>query len=67
MIKCEVEYHYSALLVKFEDGKSLLIQADYDQYQFVQDCGVRNCSMDSSTWSIENIEECMEEYYDIAE
>jgi len=66
MIKCTVEYHYSALLVKFEDGKSLLIQVDYDQHQFVQDCGI-SCSFDSSEWMIETIEECPEEYYDVAD
>ena len=58
MIKCTVEDHYTALLVSFEDGKTLLIQPDLDQYAFIQDCGVDD-------W--QDIEECPDEYYDMAE
>lgn len=59
-VKCTVEYHHTAYLVKFEDGKSLLLQVDIDQEAFAQDCGYE--------WSeIEDIIECPEEYYDVAE
>ena len=59
-VNCTVEYHYSAVLVKFEDGKSLLIQVDTDQEAFAQDCGTEiDC--------ITEIESCPVEYYDIAE
>ena len=60
MVKCTVEYHYSAVLVTFEDGKTLLIQADYDQEEFAHNCGTEpSC--------ITEIEECPEEYYNVAE
>lgn len=59
-IPCTVEYHYSAVLVKFRDGKSLLLQSDIDQEEFAQNCGYE-------VGVIDEIEECPEEYYDVAE
>ena len=40
MIKCKVENHHSAILVTFEDGSNLLIQPDFEQFGFGQDCGL---------------------------
>ena len=37
MIKCTAEDHYTALLVSFEDGKTLLIQPDFAQQAFIKD------------------------------
>lgn len=60
MIQCTVEHHHSAVLVTFEDGKTLLLQAQADQEEFAQNCGTEvSC--------IDEIEECSEEYYDLAE
>ena len=60
MVNCTVEYHYSAVLVEFDDGKTLLIQEQADQEEFAQNCGTEvSC--------ITEIESCPEEYYDIAE
>lgn len=58
MIKCTAEHHYSAILVKFDDGKSLLIQGDIDQEAFLNDCGVTD---------VDDVECCSSEYYDFAE
>jgi L-asparaginase II len=60
MVNCTVEYHFSAVLVRFEDGKSLLIQVDTDQEAFAHSCGTElSC--------ITEIESCPSDYYDIAE
>lgn len=58
MVKCSVELHYSAYLVSFDDGKTLLIQGDSDQQSFLESCGVED---------YQDVEECPEEYYDMAE
>lgn len=60
MVNCTVTYHYSAVLVEFEDGKTLLLQSQDDQEAFAQDCGFE-------VGYIDEIEECPEEYYDVAE
>jgi len=60
MVKCTVEHHFSAVIVRFTDGKSLLIQGGDDQEAFAQDCGTElSC--------ITDIERCAAEYYDFAE
>ena len=60
MVNCTVEYHHSAVLVEFDDGKTLLLQSQDDQEEFAQNCGYEvDC--------IDEIEECPEEYYDVAE
>ena len=58
MIKCTAKYHYCAILVTFDDGKTLLIQPDYDQEAFLSDCGVTD---------VDDVECCPSEYYDFAE
>lgn len=58
MIKCTVKDHYTALLVEFEEGKSLLIQDDMEQSDFVTDCG-------KNDW--QDIESCPEVYHGLAE
>ena len=62
MIKCTVKNHYTALLVTFEDKKTLLIQPDYEQLSFAIDCGFIDKGADFT-----DIEECPDEYYDMAE
>jgi hypothetical protein len=57
---CTVEYHFSAVIVRFKDGKSLLLQSDIDQEEFAQNCG-------EEVSNIDEIEECPAEYYDVAE
>lgn len=71
MIPCTVKEHYTALLVEFEDGKSLLIQSDYEQADFAYACGLFT---DMEEWldnfgnyDFTDITECPEEYYDLAE
>jgi len=39
MVRCTVEGHYSAWLVTFDNGASLLLQSDYDQAAFAVGCG----------------------------
>jgi hypothetical protein len=58
MVNCTAEHHFSAILVRFEDGKTLLIQGDTDQEAFLNDCGVTD---------IDDVERCSSEYYDYAE
>ena len=79
MVKCKVSYHYSALLIEFEDGKSLLLQPDTDQSAFAVDCGLIAAPPDwdglpsnlvGETWEqaeLEAIEECPVVYYVMAE
>ncbi len=79
MIKCTVIAHHGAYIVKFEDGKSILLQSDYDQAQFAADCGAVKCPdnwdgslttvLESQAWidcDLTDIEECNRVYYDIA-
>lgn len=78
MTKCTVEHHHSAILVKFEDGKSYLIQVDYDQTQFAVDCGmivppekwdgdISSLVEELANCELSDITECPLLYYEIAE
>lgn len=73
MIPCTVKEHHTALLVEFDDGKSLLIQSDYEQADFAFSCGLfKNDSMENwldnfGQYDLTDITECPEEYYDLAE
>lgn len=79
MIPCTVEPHYSCYLVTFEDGKSILLQSDYDQASFAASSGLfssealENFDGRPSTlvgwedFDMTAIEECPDEYYDLAE
>ncbi len=58
MVKCEAEHHYSAILVTFDDGVTLLIQPDYDQEAFLADCNVKD---------VDDVEYCPDEYYELGE
>ena len=67
------------LLVEFEDGKSKLIQSDFDQAAFAVDCGLiaappewdgSPSDLVGETWEkaeLTDITECPFVYYDIAE
>ena len=78
MTKCKVSFQVVGYLVEFEDGKSLFLQSDTDICCFGVHCGVipapKNWDGNSSTlevdyndYDLEEIEECPEEYYNIAE
>ena len=78
MIKCSVKSHYSAYIIEFEDGKSHLIQSDYDQASFAVNCGLITAPNDwdgcpdklGKKWEdcdLEDIDECPEIYYDMAD
>lgn len=45
-VPCEVEEHCTAWLVTFEDGRTLLLQTDYDQASFAVACGVVDSTPD---------------------
>lgn len=70
MFPCCVKYHHSALLVSFVTNKELLIQADYDQLAFAQNCGFmppNSTVKDLADYDLEEIEQCPECYEEIAE
>jgi hypothetical protein len=77
MENCSVEWHHSAVLVTFEDGKTLLLQSDWDYIAFAYACGApigsgdpSSDEFDSKAWEnydITDITECPDEYYDQAE
>ncbi|GAI79550.1 unnamed protein product, partial [marine sediment metagenome] len=78
MIKCDVTYHHTAIIVRFDDGKSLLLQSDNDQASFAVQCGLIKADRDwdgcpiklGQAWidcDLEYIEECPEVYHDMAD
>ena len=79
MVKCTVEQNRMGhLTVTFENGKSLYLQSDYDVASFGVNCGFLPAPNDwdgqpsslPEEWSCEDfdsIEECPEEYEEIAE
>ncbi len=78
MIKCKVSFQVVGYLVEFEDGKSLFLQSDTDICCFGVYCGIIPCpidwekdietlEVDYNDYDLEEIEECPEEYYSIAE
>lgn len=77
MISCEVEYHHTAYIVRFEDGKSLLLQSDWDQASFAVSCGLVQAPDDwdgsptklGQAWidcDLEDITECPDDYHEVA-
>ena len=72
MIPCTVKEHHTAILIEFEDGKTLLIQNDYEQSDFAYACGLFDKNMGNwldcfGQYDFTYITECPEEYYDLAE
>jgi hypothetical protein len=78
MVNCTIEHHYSSIIVHFDDGKSTLIQSDYDQAAFAVNCGLIQAPQDwdgcpdklGQAWidcDLEDIENCPEEYYSMAD
>ena len=78
MIPCTVTRGPVGYLVEFEDGRTLLLQSDYDYVNFGVSCGVipapnnwdgRPSTLRNEWWEydLEEITKCPEDYYDIAE
>ena len=77
-VPCSVEDHYSAWLVEFDGGRSLLLQSDYDQAAFAVACGAIEAPSDwdgcpsalGDNWSdfdASSIWQCPDCYLDVAE
>jgi hypothetical protein len=78
MVNCTVESHYGTYIVTFEDGKTLLLQSDYDQAAFAVACGLVRApdNWDGSpsdlgeAWEnceMTNITKCPGDYYNVVE
>ena len=78
MIPCKVEYHHTAIIVRFNDGKSLLIQNENDQCAFAVDSGLISAPRNwdghadklGKVWTncdLEDITQCSEEYHNMAD
>ena len=72
-VPCTVEWHHSALLVWFDDGRSLLLQQDVEQAEFCYSCGLfeleenENHAIRSRGWQDcdpTQIENCPVAYYE---
>jgi len=77
MVPCTVEGHYSAWLVTFDNGATLLLQSDYDQAAFAVACGAVSAPADwdgtpsalGPAWAAlepSAIEWCPDDYLDVA-
>jgi hypothetical protein len=78
MVPCSVSSHYGSYVVEFDDGRSFLLQSDYDQAYFAVASGFLSAprgwdgspSKLGKSWenfNMEDITECPEEYLDNAE
>ena len=73
MIPCNVEWHYTALLVTFPDraGRSLLLQSDHDRASFTRSCGATTtddpASVEFADCDPTGIRECPDDYLCAAE
>lgn len=79
--RCHCEWHYSALLITFYEGRrksTLLLQTDYDQAAFAVACGVIKADRDwdgtpsklGKAWedcNLTDIDYCPDYYRDVAE
>jgi hypothetical protein len=61
-VPCTVNWHYTALLVTFENGNNLLLQVDTDQNSFIEACGRRYNRHNAGM-----IQYCPDDYYALAE
>lgn len=78
MVPCTVQMHQGAMLVTFDDGRDLLLQADYEQADFCLACGLLDQDLGSADrlgdlmaafadCDPTGIEFCPEEYLEAAE
>ena len=78
MKPCTVGYHYGAWLVTFSDGRTLLLQGDWDQAGFAVSCGAITAPPDwdgspsglGDEWAevdATEIDSCPDEYWILAE
>lgn len=78
MVSCTVETHFTAWLVTFDGGESLLLQSDFDQAAFAVNCGAINAPPDwdglpsklGDSWTSfdpSTIDACPDDYRDLAE
>ena len=78
MTKCTIISHYGAYIVEFKDGKTILLQNDFDKASFAVSCGLiiapdgwDGCPLKlGEAWEncdMEDIEKCPDDYYDVAE
>lgn len=78
MVACTVETHFTAWLVTFDNGASLLLQTDWDQAAFAVACGAIDAPPDwdgcpsklGEAWADldpSTIGECPDDYLDVAE
>jgi hypothetical protein len=71
MIPCRVDNYFSALLVSFPGcARELLIQTDWDQASFCQDCGLIDTNLPSSPAFVDcdptDIHQCPDNYLEVA-
>ena len=77
-IPCAVEEHFGAWLVTFDDGRTLLLQSDWDQAAFAVNCGAITApdSWDGTPSKLgddwlylepDDIDGCPDEYWELAE
>ena len=78
MVPCSVTSHYCSYIVEFQDGRSILLQTDYDQASFAVHSGYIVAPKDwdgcpsklGKAWidfDMTDICQCPEDYLDIAE
>ena len=78
MVPCSVISHYGSYIVEFDNGKSILLQTDYDQASFAVSCGLIKAPRDwdglpsklGQAWidcDMTDIQQCPEEYLENAE
>ena len=78
MVACSVESHYSAWLVTFDDGSTLLLQSDFDQAAFAVHCGAikapdgwdglpSKLGQDWADFDPSTISYCPDDYLDLAQ
>ena len=78
MVACSVETHFTAWLVTFDNGQTLLLQSDFDQAAFAVSCGAIKALEDwdglpsklGADWAAfdpSTIVACPDEYLDAAE
>lgn len=78
MVGCSVTSHYGSYIVEFNNGRTILLQTDYDQAIFAVNSGFLKAPKDwdgcpsklGQSWinfDMTNIDKCSEDYLDVAE
>jgi hypothetical protein len=78
MVNCSVCSHYGSYVVEFDDGRTILLQSDFDQVAFAVASGLLKApeNWDGSpsklgeaweNFDMEDIDQCPEEYMENAE